>query len=51
MGVILVLSDRNNAFTCKLKPLWSGIYKDINNRYPTIKIIQYNDWRHDHLLS
>jgi hypothetical protein len=47
MGVILFLSDRNNAYTCKLRPLWSGICNDIKNAYPTIKFIQYTNWSHD----
>lgn len=47
MGVILLLSDRSNAYTCKLLKLWPGFCDKIKEHYPSIEFVHYLDWKYD----
>ena len=49
MGVVLLLSDPNNAHTYHLLALWSEICNKINEYYPMIQLIKQLDYRRANL--
>jgi hypothetical protein len=49
MGIILLLSDRNNSHTRRLMKLWPEICDSINEQYPSIQFIEHLDYRMSNL--